>query len=73
METKKTSKSYLRVLAHKFNTWNEAHNYIVHLLNRGECKVLPKIVQYTEVSNGKMIKGWSWTPYINDKGELHFN
>lgn len=66
-------KSYLRVLAHKFNTWNDAYNFVAHLANKGECKVLPAITQYIETSNGKYTKGWSWNPYINKFGELHFN
>ena len=69
----KESKSYLRVLVHKFETWNEMYNYMVNLINRGECKVLPKVVQCTEWENGKVTNGWSWQPYVNDKGELHFD
>lgn len=72
METKTTRKSYLRVLAHKFDTWNEARNYIARLAVNERCKVLPNITQYIEGGNGKFVKGWAWTPYINKFGELHF-
>ena len=60
------------MLAHKFENWDEMRTYISNLVKRGECKVLPQVVQITEGANGKLIRGWSWTPCINEKGELRF-
>lgn len=67
-----TSKSYFKILTHTFNTWDEVREYINRLVNICKCKILPNVVQYTRYSNGDIIKGWSWTPFVNNNGEVRF-
>lgn len=63
---------YFRILAHKFDTWDEVQSYIDNLVSRGECKVLPEVVRCTKSCNGKIISGWRWQPYINEYNQLRF-